>query len=69
MSREISQIGLPSPSAEPVHGPFIDGREHPAGQREVFPIRAPSTGKIIAYTVSATDDDVDAAIRSAKCPS
>jgi hypothetical protein len=67
MSREISQIARPGPSAEPVHSLLIDGREQPVGQREVFLIRAPSAGKIIAYTVNATDADVDAGDQEAKC--
>jgi len=39
MSREISQIVRPDPSEKPVHGLFIDGKEQPVGQREVFPVR------------------------------
>jgi acyl-CoA reductase-like NAD-dependent aldehyde dehydrogenase len=66
MSDEIMQSTRPGSSAEPVRGIFIDGTEQPVGQREVFLIHAPSRGKIIAYTVNATDDDVDAAIRSAR---
>jgi acyl-CoA reductase-like NAD-dependent aldehyde dehydrogenase len=66
MSHETTQLARPSTGTEPVRGFFIDGREQPVGQREVFPIHAPGTGKIIAYTVNATEADVDAAIRSAR---
>jgi hypothetical protein len=53
-------------ASEPIRGLFIDGIEHPAGSRETFPVVSPGDGKVIAHTVNASDEDVDAAIASAR---
>lgn len=53
-------------SAPPVRGLFIDGLEIPAGARETIPVISPRDGSVIAHTVNASADDVDAAIASAR---
>lgn len=50
----------------PVRGLFIDGREAPAGDREIIPVISPRDGATIAYTVNAGEADVDAAVQSAR---
>lgn len=61
MSRQES----PSPSA-PVRGLFIDGKEQGANGSKTIPIVSPATGDVIAYSVDASDEDVNAAVASAR---
>ena len=55
-----------SKQSVPVRGLFIDGKEQAAKGGETFPIVSPATGDVIAHTVNASDDDVDAAVASAR---
>jgi acyl-CoA reductase-like NAD-dependent aldehyde dehydrogenase len=52
--------------AAPIHGLFIDGAEQSPEGKETFPIVSPSTGTVIAHTVDAREEDVDAAVASAR---
>ncbi|SNV23783.1 aldehyde dehydrogenase [Rhodococcus rhodochrous] len=49
-------------AAEPF---YIDGRWIPAGDRECFDVLDPATGEVLTRAVSATDEDVDAAVAAA----
>lgn len=60
------QFQASSGAPAPVRGLFIDGTELPAGDRELIPIVSPRDGTTIAYTINAGEDDVDAAVRSAR---
>jgi acyl-CoA reductase-like NAD-dependent aldehyde dehydrogenase len=64
MNKQQSPASLST--SEPIRGLFIDGNEIPAGSRETFAVISPGDGKVIAHTVNATDDDVDAAIAGAR---
>lgn len=55
-----------SSASAPVRGLFIDGKEQVAKSGETFPIVSPATGDVIAHTVDACDEDVDAAVASAR---
>ena len=55
-----------SSASAPVRGLFIDGEEKAANGRETFPIVSPATGGVIAHSVDASDEDVDAAVASAR---
>jgi len=55
-----------SSASAPVRGLFIDGEEQAANGRETFPIVSPATGGVIAHSVNASDEDVDAAVVSAR---
>ncbi|MDC3727526.1 aldehyde dehydrogenase family protein [Rhodococcus sp. Rp3] len=43
----------------------MDGRWIPAGDRECFDVLDPATGEVLTRAVSATDEDVDAAVAAA----
>src|ERR1700753_2024183 len=64
MNKQQSPASLST--SDPLRGLFIDGNEIPAGSRETFAVISPGDGKVIAHTVNATDDDVDAAIAGAR---
>jgi acyl-CoA reductase-like NAD-dependent aldehyde dehydrogenase len=64
MNKQESPASLSA--SQPVRGLFIDGIETPAGSRETFPVVSPGDGKVIAHAVNATDEDVDAAVASAR---
>lgn len=50
----------------PVRGLFIDGKEKAPDGCETFPIVSPATGSVIAHAVNASDEDIDAAVKSAR---
>lgn len=52
--------------AIPSRGLFIDGVETAVEGRDTLPVISPRDGKIVAQTVHATSDDVDAAVASAR---
>ena len=53
-------------SSVPTRGLFIDGSERPASSPELIDVFDPSRGEVIARIGHATDDDVDAAVQSAR---
>jgi len=55
-----------APATVPVRGLFIDGAERPASSSELIDVFDPSRGEVIARIGHATDDDVDAAVQSAR---
>ncbi len=55
-----------APISKPSRGLFIDGKEQPIGASEMIPVISPATGEVIAHTVNATEQDVDAAVASAR---
>jgi hypothetical protein len=66
MNERNSLADLAKKPSDPIRGLFIDGTEQLAGSRETSPIVSPGTGKVIAHTVNANGEDVDAAIASAR---
>lgn len=53
--------------AIPTWGLYIDGRQVNASSEELIDVHDPATGKIIARIQHATADDVDHAVKSARC--
>lgn len=53
-------------ASPPVRGLFIDGTELAAGPRTTIPVISPRNGEVIAHTVDASAEDVDAAVTSAR---
>jgi acyl-CoA reductase-like NAD-dependent aldehyde dehydrogenase len=68
MNERHSPAAPSKTTSQPIRGLFIDGTEQPAGFRETFPVRSPGTGEVIAHTVNANEDDVDAAIARSNEP-
>jgi acyl-CoA reductase-like NAD-dependent aldehyde dehydrogenase len=66
MNERNSPAALSDAASDPIRGLFIDGVEQPAGSREIFPVVSPGTGNVIAHTVNANEQDVDAAVASAR---
>ncbi|GAA3849418.1 aldehyde dehydrogenase family protein [Streptomyces sedi] len=48
------------------HGLFVDGRFRPAADEAVFKTVSPATEEVLSEVANAGDDDVDAAVRSAR---
>jgi acyl-CoA reductase-like NAD-dependent aldehyde dehydrogenase len=55
----------PTPPARTEWGAFIDGGFVPAGDLPTFEVVEPSTAMVLGTVVSADDDLVDRAVRSA----
>lgn len=62
----LSTKPILSSATSEARGLFIDGREIPAGDRETIPVISPRNGEVIAHTINASADDVDAAVKSAQ---
>jgi acyl-CoA reductase-like NAD-dependent aldehyde dehydrogenase len=66
MNERHSPAAPSKTTSEPIRGLFIDGTEQPAGFRETFPVLSPGTGEVIAHTVNANEEDVNAAVANAR---